>query len=38
MLNRLVAIKVIQAHLSSNSSLIDRFTVEAKTIAALRHV
>ncbi len=36
--NRLVAIKVIQAHLSSNSSLIDRFTVEAKTIAALRHV
>lgn len=38
LLQRLVAIKVIQAHLSSNSSLMDRFTVEAKTIAALRHV
>ena len=38
LLNRLVAIKVIQAHLTSNNSLIDRFTVEAKTIAALRHV
>ena len=38
LLNRLVAIKVIQAHLSSNSSLMDRFTVEAKTIASLRHV
>ncbi len=38
LLNRLVAIKVIQSHLSSNASLIERFTVEAKTIAALRHV
>ena len=38
LLNRLVAIKVIQAHLSSNSSLMDRFTVEAKTIASLRHL
>ena len=38
LLQRLVAIKVIQAHLSSNSSLMDRFTVEAKTIASLRHV
>ena len=38
LLNRLVAIKVIQAHLSSNSSLMDRFTVEAKTIASLRHI
>ncbi len=38
LLNRLVAIKVIQSHLSSNTSLIERFTVEAKTIAALRHV
>ncbi|MEO6097724.1 MAG: serine/threonine-protein kinase [Fibrobacteria bacterium] len=38
LLQRLVAIKVIQAHLSSNSGLMDRFTVEAKTIASLRHV
>ncbi len=38
LLNRLVAIKVIQSHLSSNEKLIARFTVEAKTIAALRHV
>jgi serine/threonine protein kinase len=38
LLQRLVAVKVIQAHLSSNSSLMDRFTVEAKTIASLRHV
>lgn len=38
LLQRLVAIKVIQAHLSANSSLMDRFTVEAKTIASLRHV
>jgi serine/threonine protein kinase len=38
LLQRLVAIKVIQAHLSSNSSLMDRFTIEAKTIAALRHI
>ena len=38
MLNRLVAIKVIQAHLTYNTSLIERFTVEAKTIAALRHM
>ncbi len=38
LLQRLVAIKVIQAHLSSNSSLMDRFTVEAKTIASLRHI
>ena len=38
LLNRLVAIKVIQAHLSSNDKLIERFTVEAKTIASLRHV
>ena len=38
LLQRLVAIKVIQAHLSSNSNLMDRFTVEAKTIAFLRHV
>ncbi|MEO7424534.1 MAG: serine/threonine-protein kinase, partial [Fibrobacteria bacterium] len=38
LLQRLVAIKVIQAHLSSNSNLMDRFTVEAKTIASLRHV
>src|SRR3954468_4228257 len=38
MLQRLVAIKVIQAHLSSNIGVTDRFTVEAKTIAALRHI
>ena len=38
LLQRLVAVKVIQAHLSSNASLMDRFTVEAKTIAGLRHV
>ena len=38
LLQRLVAIKVIQAHLSSNTGLMDRFTVEAKTIAALRHI
>lgn len=38
LLQRLVAVKVIQAHLSSNSNLMDRFTVEAKTIASLRHV
>ena len=38
LLQRLVAIKVIQAHLSSNSNLMDRFKVEAKTIASLRHV
>ncbi len=38
LLQRLVAIKVIQAHLSSNSSLMDRFTIEAKTIASLRHI
>jgi len=38
LLNRLVAIKVIQAHLTSNTSLTERFTVEAKTIAALRNV
>lgn len=38
LLNRLVAIKVIQAHLTYNTSLIERFTVEAKTIAALRHM
>jgi hypothetical protein len=38
LLQRLVAIKVIQAHLSSNSGLMDRFTVEAKTIASLRHI
>jgi len=37
LLNRLVAIKVIQAHLSTNDKLIERFNVEAKTIAALRH-
>lgn len=37
-LNRLVAIKVIQTHLSSNEKLIERFTVEAKTIASLQHV
>jgi serine/threonine protein kinase len=38
LLQRLVAVKVIQAHLSTNSGLIDRFTVEAKTIAGLRNV
>ncbi len=38
LLQRLVAIKVIQAHLSSNTGLMDRFTVEAKTIASLRHI
>ncbi len=38
LLQRLVAVKVIQAHLSSNSNLMDRFTVEAKTIASLRHI
>ncbi len=38
LLQRLVAIKVIQSHLASNSGLIDRFMVEAKTIAALRHM
>ena len=36
-LNRMVAIKVIHSHLSSNSSLLDRFTVEAKTAAGLRN-
>jgi serine/threonine protein kinase len=38
LLQRLVAIKVIQSHLSSNSGLMDRFNVEAKTIASLRHI
>lgn len=38
LLQRLVAIKVIQAHLSSNSGLMERFNVEAKTIASLRHI
>ncbi len=38
LLQRLVAVKVIQSHLSSNTGLIDRFMVEAKTIAALRHM
>jgi serine/threonine protein kinase len=33
----MVAIKVIHSHLASNSSLLDRFTVEAKTAAALRN-
>jgi len=36
-LNRMVAIKVIHSHLTSNSSLLDRFTVEAKTAAGLRN-
>ncbi len=36
-LNRLVAIKVIQSHLSSDSGLLQRFSAEAKTIAAIRH-
>src|SRR3954465_1723677 len=36
-LNRMVAIKVIHSHLSSNASLLDRFTVEAKTAAGLRN-
>ncbi|MEO7424596.1 MAG: protein kinase [Fibrobacteria bacterium] len=36
-LNRMVAIKVIHSHLSSNASLLDRFTVEAKTAASLRN-
>ncbi len=36
-LNRMVAIKVIHSHLSSNSNLLDRFTVEAKTAASLRN-
>src|SRR5688500_13485430 len=36
-LNRMVAIKVIHSHLASNSSLLDRFTVEAKTAAVLRN-
>ncbi len=36
-LNRMVAIKVIHSHLSSNSNLLDRFTVEAKTAAGLRN-
>ena len=36
-LNRMVAIKVIHTHLASNSSLLDRFTVEAKTAAVLRN-
>jgi tRNA A-37 threonylcarbamoyl transferase component Bud32 len=36
-LNRMVAIKVIHSHLSTNASLLDRFTVEAKTAASLRN-
>lgn len=36
-LNRMVAIKVIHSHLSSNANLLDRFTVEAKTAAGLRN-
>ncbi|HLP43119.1 MAG TPA: serine/threonine-protein kinase, partial [Fibrobacteria bacterium] len=36
-LNRMVAIKVIHSHLASNSNLLDRFTVEAKTAAVLRN-
>ena len=36
-LNRMVAIKVIHSHLASNSNLLDRFTVEAKTAAGLRN-
>ena len=36
-LNRMVAIKVIHTHLTSNASLLDRFTVEAKTAAGLRN-
>jgi hypothetical protein len=36
-LNRMVAIKVIHSHLSTNTSLLDRFTVEAKTAAGLRN-
>ena len=36
-LNRMVAIKVIHSHLSSNANLLDRFTVEAKTAASLRN-
>jgi serine/threonine-protein kinase len=36
-LNRMVAIKVIHSHLSGNSNLLDRFTVEAKTAAGMRN-
>jgi len=35
-LNRLVAIKVIKADLMEDTSLLDRFSTEARTIAALR--
>lgn len=36
-LNRMVAIKAIHSHLSANTNLLDRFTVEAKTAAGLRN-
>ncbi len=36
-LNRMVAVKVIHSHLSTNANLLDRFTVEAKTAAGLRN-
>jgi len=36
-LNRPVAVKVLQAHLSDDSTLLSRFTSEAQAIAAMRH-
>jgi len=36
-LNRPVAVKVLQAHLSEDSTLLNRFTSEAQAIAAMRH-
>src|SRR3954452_12642780 len=36
-LNRIVAIKILPAHLSSNPDLRSRFEQEAKSISALQH-
>jgi serine/threonine protein kinase len=36
-LNRPVAIKVMQAHLSEDATLLDRFRAEAQSVAGLRH-
>lgn len=36
-LNRMVAVKVLHAHLLDDASLMNRFTAEAQAVAALRH-
>lgn len=36
-LNRPVAVKVMQAHLSEDEGLLNRFTAEAQSVAAMRH-